>query len=76
MDQNSQERSRATLVRASQIEGVSSGSPGRILQDGNIACGTGLLEIVEIQPENKRPMPLKAFCNGHAWTEGMHLEST
>ena len=33
------------------------------------------LQIVELQPEGKRPMSLDAFRNGHRWDMGMRLES-
>jgi len=33
------------------------------------------VEIVEVQPEGKRPMTLGAYRNGHAWEPGMRVES-
>ncbi len=33
------------------------------------------VEILELQPEGKRPMTLAAFRNGHPWEEGMRLEA-
>lgn len=73
IDETGKERARASLVRARII--VESGQPGTILPSGTIACGQGAIEIVEIQPEGKRPMPLSAFRNGHPWQAGMRLES-
>ncbi|HWP41119.1 MAG TPA: methionyl-tRNA formyltransferase [Tepidisphaeraceae bacterium] len=64
---------RLTLVRARPVEG--SGPPGLILPSGAVAAGTGAVEILEVQPEGKRPMPLSAFRNGHPWHAGMRLES-
>lgn len=29
-----------------------------------IACGTGALQVLELQPEGKKPMPVKDFLNG------------
>jgi methionyl-tRNA formyltransferase len=72
-DQNNVERARVTLVRARAIEG--SGPAASILETGAIAAGSGAVEIVELQPEGKRPMPLAAFRNGHPWHAGMRLES-
>jgi methionyl-tRNA formyltransferase len=40
-----------------------------------VACGRGAVEIVEIQPEGGRVMPLPAFRNGHSWKPGMRVES-
>lgn len=64
---------RATLVRARPA--CDQGEPGKVLASGNVAAGEGAVEIVEIQPEGKRPMSLSAFRNGHPWHEGLRLES-
>lgn len=66
---------RATLVRARAVDSTDSNStpPGTIDSAGLIAAGAGGVEIVEIQPEGKRPMPLAAYRNGHAWTRGMQV---
>ena len=69
---------RITLVRArsGRAEGPPCRRiPGSIMLDGKIATGDGVLEIVEVQPEGKRPMPLVAYRNGHRWDAGMRLES-
>ncbi|HEY1629238.1 MAG TPA: methionyl-tRNA formyltransferase [Tepidisphaeraceae bacterium] len=63
----------ATLVRARPVEGV--GEPRTITATGTIAAGVGAVEIIEIQPQGKRPMPLAAFRNGHPWQAGMRVES-
>jgi methionyl-tRNA formyltransferase len=64
-----------TLVRARPAGDATSGAtPGTILPTGTVAAGDGALEIVELQPEGKRPMSLKAFCNGRQWEAGMMLE--
>ena len=47
----------------------------RITASGTVTTGDGELEILEIQPEGKRPMPLAAYRNGHRWDAGMRLES-
>jgi len=73
MDENGEERARATLVRARALEG--SGPAGMVLLNGTVATGEGAVEIVELQPEGKRPMLLVAFRNGHPWHAGMSLES-
>jgi methionyl-tRNA formyltransferase len=73
IDENGDERSRATLVRARIVDGA--GPPGMVLLSGAVATGDGAVEIVELQPEGKRPMSLTAFRNGHLWHAGMSLES-
>jgi methionyl-tRNA formyltransferase len=49
--------------------------PGEIAIDGCIACGSGALEILELQPDGKRPMTLADFRRGNHWMPGMRLES-
>ena len=77
------ERGRATLVRVKRA-GVSGEvpMPGIVLTDGTVGTGggaggggAGALEVVELQPEGKRPMSLAEYRNGHPWSAGMRLES-
>ena len=44
--------------------------------NGEIAAGDGTsgVEIVEIQPEGKRPMSLADYRNGHLWSPGMKVK--
>ena len=51
------------------------GPPGTILPSGVVAVGGGSIEVVELQPEGKRPMPLTAYKNGRPWTAGMRVVS-
>jgi methionyl-tRNA formyltransferase len=69
------ELARLTLVRARRGQGSGAVSPGEILADRTIGTGGGSVEVVEVQPEGKRPMTLSAYRNGHAWDPGMRLES-
>lgn len=48
---------------------------GTIDRDGHVICGSGVVEILELQPQGKRPMRLSEFRNGHAWDAGMRLVS-
>jgi methionyl-tRNA formyltransferase len=67
---------RLTLVRARAAEGEGSRwHPGEIAIDGFIACGEQAVEILEIQPDGKRPMTLTEFRRGNSWMPGMRLES-
>ena len=50
-------------------------SPGSIAPGGGIVAGAGLLNVVLLQPEGKRPMTVKDFSNGHPWASGMRVES-
>jgi methionyl-tRNA formyltransferase len=64
---------RLSLIRARATDEV--GEPGMVLPSGHVAAGHGAVELVELQPEGKRPMSLAAFRNGHPWMAGMRLES-
>jgi methionyl-tRNA formyltransferase len=67
------ETARITLVRARPT--AADIEPGRIDAPGWVGSGSGAIEMVELQPEGKRPMSLTAFRNGHRWEAGMRLES-
>lgn len=51
-----------------------SAPPGTVSDDGRVATGDGSLELVEVQPDGKRPMSLADYRRGHAWHAGMRLE--
>jgi methionyl-tRNA formyltransferase len=74
LDESGQPLDRLSLVRARPAASVA-GTPGFIGHTGLISTGAGSLEIVEIQPEGKRPMPLVAYRNGHPWHPGLRLQS-
>jgi len=71
------EVARLTLVRATNDDGVDDrpADAGTIDENGRVICDAGRLIVVEVQPEGKRPMPLDAYRNGHAWNSGMRLQS-
>ncbi|MDI6743895.1 MAG: methionyl-tRNA formyltransferase [Thermodesulfovibrionales bacterium] len=63
------------LIKVKTVAG--SGIPGRIekAEGGELLVGTadGLLSILELQPQNKKVMPAKAFLQGRNIKEGMYL---
>jgi methionyl-tRNA formyltransferase len=73
IDAGGQEMARVTLVRARGVAGQV--EPGRIGADGLVGSGDGAVQIIELQPEGKRPMRLEAFRNGHRRDAQMRLES-
>jgi methionyl-tRNA formyltransferase len=74
VDPNGAEVDRLTLVRARKAH--DSGSQGGFITNGGkVLAGEAAVEIVEVQPEGKRPMPLTAYRNGHRWDPGFRLES-
>jgi methionyl-tRNA formyltransferase len=62
------EKQTITLVRAVARTEAAGDTIGPDLRVGG-------LEIVELQPEGKRPMSIAAYRNGHRWEPGMRLES-
>jgi len=66
-----------TLVRARATVGEGDRwLSGEIMTDGTVCAGAGEgIQIVELQPEGKRPMPLDAYRRGNRWQPGMRLES-
>ena len=74
VDSSKKEIARLTLVRA--IPGpLSNASPGHIDTNHHVAAGNHTsVEMLEIQPEGKRPMSLTDFKNGKPWGPGLSLE--
>jgi len=69
------EIARLTLLRARPVDEQTALAPGEIDSDGYVRCGDVAIEILDLQPEGGRPMPLDSYLNGHRWEAGMHLES-
>ncbi|HUO09425.1 MAG TPA: methionyl-tRNA formyltransferase [Phycisphaerae bacterium] len=68
----------ATILKCRATSNTNSNAPaecGLVLPDRTIACGTGSLEILSIQPEGKKPMDLPSFANGYHLTPGAKLRS-
>ncbi len=57
---------RATVVRSGRVDA----EPGTVLAAGSqgidIACSSGALRLIEVQPEGKRRMDAAAYLAGHA----------
>lgn len=52
------------------------GSPGQVLIAKDrlvVAAGDGSVELLDVQPEGKRPMPAEEFLRGHQIAEGIIL---
>jgi methionyl-tRNA formyltransferase len=64
-----------TLLRAAP-SGPMAATPGTITIEGEIAAGDGrAVEIIDIQPQGGKTMPLSAFRNGRPWPAGSTLSS-
>jgi hypothetical protein len=77
LDRDGGEVARLTLLRAKPLgsgehsrAAASQGEPG-IISGGTVSG----VEILDVQPEGKRPMPLTAYRNGHRWDDGLRIES-
>ena len=55
---------RLKVLEAVLIEESGNKQAGTILNDGMINCGEGVLSLLRVQPENKKPMDVKAALNG------------
>ncbi len=49
---------------------------GEILIDGTVACGTGSVELLEVQAPGSRAVALAAFLNGRRLGAGARIESS
>jgi methionyl-tRNA formyltransferase len=48
--------------------------PGEVMSNGFVQAGDGAgVEIVEVQPDGKRPMPLADYRRGRPWQAGLRL---
>jgi methionyl-tRNA formyltransferase len=74
LDPTGVEIDRLSLVRARKAHGGGS-KGGFITNTGTVLAGDAAIEVVEVQPEGKRPMPLAAYRNGHRWEAGLRVES-
>jgi methionyl-tRNA formyltransferase len=75
LKQDGTEAAKLALVSCSATPQSTDAAPGTITANGEIVAGNGLLSVNLLQPEGKRPMPLKDFRNGHPWGPGMRVES-
>jgi methionyl-tRNA formyltransferase len=65
---------RLVRARPTHTNEASRWSPGEVMTTGHVRAGDGAVEIVEVQPDGKKPMPLDAYRRGHRWVPGLRLE--
>ena len=68
------EKQTLTLLRAEAVNGT--GAAGTLTDAGHIATPDGLVEVLEVQPQGKRPMSLKDYKNGRPWPAGSTVSPT
>jgi methionyl-tRNA formyltransferase len=70
-------RNRRLILPRSAVLTVADGEPGVVLESQgdrlHVATGRGVLAITEIQPEGRRPMPIRDFLSGHQVAVGDRL---
>ncbi len=69
---------RLILHRSRPAPEMSAGTPGTILEATperiRVATGSGTLDLLELQAEGRRPMPVRDFLAGHPLTPGTTLQ--
>ena len=69
-------RERIKIISAKIVQG--SGTPGRVEKVSKeellVGTGEGLISIIELQPEGKRPMAASAFLQGRKIREGSYFD--
>jgi methionyl-tRNA formyltransferase len=77
-DAGGRPRGQATILKCQATPATAAHGPaelGQVLADRSVACGTGSLEILHIQPAGKKMMELPAFANGYGFAAGARLRS-
>jgi methionyl-tRNA formyltransferase len=80
LDAEGQSRSPTLIVTLGKCRAVEGGAHetgicGTVLADRTIACGSGSLELLQVQPVGKRMMALADFANGHKFVAGVRVRS-
>lgn len=60
-------------ARATESGETDRWSVGEIMSDGVVRAGDGGVEIIDVQPDGRTPMPLTDYRRGHRWQAGMQL---
>ena len=71
-------RVQAAILKCRATESRQSHGPddcGKVLEDRSVACRTGSLEILLVQPAGKKTMELQAFANGYGFGPAARLRS-
>lgn len=61
---------------SSSVAGQVARSAGEILVDGSVACGSGAVELLEVQAPGSRAVTLAAFLHGRRLGAGVRIESS
>ncbi len=68
------EKKRLKLLRVQDVESPDSATqPCAILDGGLVACATGAVQLLSVQPPGGKSMSFEAYCRGHEVTAGSML---
>ncbi len=69
-------RTRLSLLKCRENPSTQqSGKPGDVLPELHIACGSGSIELLTVQPAGKRIMDMRSLANGYGIKPGWSLQS-
>ncbi len=69
-------RAKVSLLKCREASTADHGAdPGEVLPEFHIACGSGAIEILSLQPIGKRPMDMRSLVNGYGIKPGWRLLS-
>ncbi len=77
LDAQGQVRATAAILKCRALAGGAHDAErcGLVLADRSVACGSGSLELLTLQPAGKKPMDGAAFANGYGLAPGARLRS-
>ncbi len=68
-------RTRLSLLKCRElVSHTQKNAPGMVLPELHIACGTGSIELLSVQPAGKRPMDMRSLANGYGIKPGWMLK--
>ncbi len=56
------------------VEAPSAGEPGVLLDDRSVACATGTVRLLEVQPPGGKVMSFSSYCHGHPVSAGARVQ--
>jgi len=56
------------------VQAPSAGEPGVLLDDRSVACATGTVRLLEVQPPGGKVMSFSSYCHGHPMSAGARVQ--
>jgi len=76
IDPTGKPRTAATLLKCQATDAANGHPPekqGTVLPDRTVACATGSIQLITLQPAGKKPMDLQSFANGYGYAPGAKI---